>query len=141
MSIMKHTFFTEKHTEKETQCLLRQAFARPNNRQVIRGREENTLIDLNKSKARQKLFKEIHTVIYFHIDNVLNLNSMQTFKNLNQNTSIINLSLIMKLIMFKYFDSSSSFKSNGYIVKFAINQSLYKSASLSVSECVCLFVP
>ena len=71
---------------------------------------------------------------------MLNLNSMQIFKNLNQNTSIINLSLIMKLIMFKYIDGSSSFKSNGYIVKFAINQSLYKRASLSVSEWVSLFV-
>ena len=36
MSIMKHTFFNEKHTEKETQCLLRQPFARPNNRQVLK---------------------------------------------------------------------------------------------------------
>ena len=33
---MKHTFFNEKHTDKETQCLLRQPFARPNNRQVLK---------------------------------------------------------------------------------------------------------
>ena len=58
MSIMKHTFFTEKHTEKETQCLLRQAFARPNNRQVIRGREENTLIDLNNQKPGKNYLKK-----------------------------------------------------------------------------------